>query len=179
MTTVKNKTDILLKEKDISYYKLSKLIDYNVSYLNNIFKGKRTFPELLIKKLLPILEVSREEFESWIIVDKYSKEVLELAIRAKKGFPYKRKLILTAKLDAVLQEKGMSRTTLSKEIKYSQSSLNAIITGKRNMPESVLKKISQALDISQDEILSRIVADRHNLRVLESASAQKQKKKEN
>jgi predicted transcriptional regulator len=169
MLTVKHKTDILLKEKNTNYYELSKLINYDAGYLCNIFKGKNPFPEKLIKKLLPILEVSKEEFESWILSDKYPKEILKNAIQIKKDFPYKRKSILTTNIDAILKEKNISRTNFSKQIKYSQSALNATIIGKRGMSKSLLEKISQAFEIPQDEILSWIVADKYKLDVLEQA----------
>ena len=132
---------------------------------------KSPFSENAINKILPFLEVSREEFESWILADKYPKEVLKLAIQIKKDFPYKIKSILTTKIDAILQEKKISRTTLSKEIKYGQSGLNQIITGKRTMPKSVLERLSKALDISQEEISSWIVADRYSSQILEAACA--------
>ncbi|OGH96504.1 MAG: hypothetical protein A2104_03950 [Candidatus Melainabacteria bacterium GWF2_32_7] len=169
MLIVKAKTDGILENKDISYYKLSKLVDYDDGYLNNIFRGKNPFPKNLIEKLLPILEVSREEFEGWILADKYPKEIIERAIQIKKEFPHKRKSVLTNKIDETLQEKDMSRTALAKQINYSQSSLNQIITGKRGMPKSVLEKISQTLEKSQDEILSWILVDKYSLKILETA----------
>ncbi|EKE04449.1 MAG: hypothetical protein ACD_20C00076G0001 [uncultured bacterium] len=169
MLNIKNQTDKILKEKSISYYELSKLTGYDVSYLNNIFKGKRPFSKELLKKLLPILEISKEEFESWIITDKYPKEIIERAIRIKKEFPYKRKSVLTVKIDKILEEKDMSRTALAKQINYSQSGLNRMITGKINISKPVLEKVSKALDISQEEISSWILADKHSLQVLEMA----------
>ena len=169
MLIISEKTDKILKEKNLSRYKLSKLIGKNESYINHVFRGERPFSEIVINKILPFLEVTREEFESWILADKYPKEVLKLAIQIKKDFPYKIKSILTTKIDAILQEKKISRTTLSKEIKYGQSGLNQIITRKRTMPKSVLERLAIALEISQDEILSWIVADRYSLQVLEAA----------
>lgn len=159
----------ILKEKNLTIYKVSKEINVKDNALYEMAKGRSKFSEKFIKKLLPILEVSREAFESWIIADKYSKEVLKLAIQAKKDFPYKRKLILTTKIDDILQERGMSRTDLSKVIGYSQSGLNQIITGKRSVSKSVLGKLSVAFELSQDTILSWMVADRHSLAELESA----------
>jgi transcriptional regulator with XRE-family HTH domain len=169
MLIVKAKTRNILKNKNISFYKLSKLINYDESYLLNIFNGKNSFPEKFINKLLPILEVSKEEFESWVVADKYPKEILERAIQIRKDFPYKRKSILTVKIDKVLDEKNMSRTALAKQIKYSQSGLNKMIIGKINMSKSVMERVSKMLEIPQDEILSWIVADKYSLDVLERA----------
>jgi plasmid maintenance system antidote protein VapI len=173
MPILQNKIDNISKEKFLSYCKLARLINEHDSSLISMIKGKRPFTEKVIEKLLPILEVSREEFEIWILADKYSKEILKLAIQAKKDFPYKRKSILTTKIDSILQQKGMSRTALSKEIKCSQSALNAMIIGQINMSKSVQERISQALEISQEEILSWIVADKYSLQVLEPALLEK------
>ena len=106
------KIDKILKEKNLSRYKLSKLIKKDEGYINNVFRGKQPFSKQVIKKLLPILEISREDFESWILADKYPKSIIELAIKEKKEFPYKRKSILTAKIDAILHRlarKGSNR----------------------------------------------------------------------
>ena len=169
MTIVTKKVDKILKEKNLSYQKLSEILKKDKSHISHIFKGDRSFSENVIEKLLPVLEISREEFEGWILADKYPKEIIERAIQIKKDFPYKRKSVLTAKIDEILDEKGISRTTLAKQINYNQSSLNQIITGKRGMPKSVLEKISKALDISQDEISSWILADKHNFEVLKNS----------
>ncbi len=170
MQITRSKTDIILKSKNLSYYELSKMVDYDVSYLNNMFKGKKPFPEKLIKKLLPILEISQEEFDSWIIADKYTKEVINLAIKVKQETKVKRKqLILTLKVDAILDEKDMSRTDLSKQIKYSQSGLNRMIVGKIGISKSVLERISEAFEVPQNEIISWVLADKYSLKILESA----------
>jgi len=168
MTIFIKKINYVLQKKDLSYCKIAKLIDEYESSLISMIKRKRPFTEKAINKLLPVLEISRTEFESWILADKYSKEVLKLAVQAKKDFPYKKKLILTTNIDNILKEKGISRTVLSKEIKYGQSGLNQIITGKRTMPKSVLERLSIQLEISQDQILSWIVADSYSLQILEN-----------
>lgn len=169
MPITSKKIDKKLKRKNLTRYKLSKLIDKDEGYINHVFRGDQPFSENMIKKLLPILEVTREEFESWLLADKYPKKLLELAINNKKEFPYKRRSLLSTKIDAVLHEKGMSRTALSKEIKYSQSGLNRMIIGKINMSKPVIENISIALNISRDEILSWIIADKYNLKLLELA----------
>lgn len=169
MSTVIDKINKILGEKNFNIYQLSKLMNFSEGALRKMIGTKSPFSENAINKILPFLEVSREEFESWILADKYPKEVLKLAVNIKKDFPYKRKSILTTKIDAILQEKKISRTTLSKEIKYGQSGLNQIITGKRTMPKSVLERLAIALEISQDTILSWIVADRYSLQILEAA----------
>jgi transcriptional regulator with XRE-family HTH domain len=161
----------IIGQKNLSLKKLAKLIDYSHGGLSNLINLKTPFPEPVLEKILPILEISREEFESWVLADKYSKEVLKLAINNKKDFPYKRKSILTTKIDSILQQKKLSRTALSKEIKYNQGGLNKMIIGKIGMSKSVLERVSESLDISQDEILSWIVADRYSLQILEQACA--------
>ena len=169
MIIVTRKADEILKRKNLSRYKLSKLINKDESYINHVFRGEQPFSENVIKKLLPILEIPRAEFESWIIADKYPKEIIERAIRIKKEFPYKRKSVLTVKIDKILEEKDMSRTALAKQINYSQSGLNRMITGKINTSKPVLEKVSKALDIPQEEISSWILADKYSLQVLEMA----------
>lgn len=168
MLIIKKKIDEALKNKNLSRYQLCKFIDFHEGSFSMILSGKRVFPEQLIEKILPVLEVSREEFEGWILADKYTKEVLELAIQAKKNFPYKRKSILTTKIDEILKEKGLSRTAFAKQINYGQSGLNQIITGKRTMSKSVLEKIAIAFEVPENEILSWIVVDKYDLRVLEN-----------
>jgi transcriptional regulator with XRE-family HTH domain len=143
MTKITKKIDNILRSKNLSRKELCKLIGCTDGALNQMIRQDRPFSANILEKLLPILEVSREEFEIWIIADKYSKEVLELAIQTKKAFPYKRKSILTTNIDNVLRE--------------------------INMSESVIERIAKVLDIPQDEILSWIIADNNSLQVLESA----------
>lgn len=166
---ITKKINIILEKKNLTSYKLAKMLDYPDSGICSMIQGRQSFSNKVIEKLLPILEISKEEFEGWILADKYSKDVLKYAIQVRKGFPYKRKSVLTVKIDEILQNKNISRSALAKQIKYSQSGLNAIITGKRNMSKSVLERISSILDISQDEILSWILADKYNMQILEAA----------
>ncbi len=170
MAIITEKIREIQEQKDLSLRALAKLADYEHGGIGNMINAKKPFPEKLLKKLLPILEISREEFDSWIIADKYTKEVINLAIKAKQETKVKRKqLILTLKIDAILDEKDMSRTDLSKQIKYSQSGLNRMIVGKIGMSKSVLKRISEVLEISQDEILSWILADKYSLSTFEKS----------
>jgi plasmid maintenance system antidote protein VapI len=191
MTILQVKLNEILNKKSLSINKLAGLIgNKNSSNLNQMILGKKPFSKSVTKKLLPILEISKEEFESWVLADKYPKEILTLAIQVKNCHSAldaesnqscktlkqvqgdnKRKSILTIKIDTILQEKEMSRTDLAKQIKYGQSPLNAIIIGKRGMSKSVLEKLSQAFEISQNEIQSWIVADNYSLDVLEQAWA--------
>ena len=161
----------ILKRKNTTIYKVSQEMNVKDNALYEMAKGRSKFSEKFIKKLLPILEISREEFESWVVADKYSKEVLQLAIQTKKDFPYKRKSILTNKIDTVLQEKSMSRTDLSKEIKYSQSGLNRMIVGQINMSKSVLERNSTVLEIPEKDLQAWIVADKYSLQLLERTNA--------
>ena len=169
MTVIQTKINNILEKKSLSINKLANLIgNKNSSNLNQMILGKKPFSNSVFKKLLPILEVSREEFESWVLADKYPKKILERAIQIKKEFPYKRKSVLTLNIDKILEEKEISRTTLAKQIGYNQSGLNRMIIGKISMSKSVVEKLSQTLEIPQNEILSWIVADKYSLELLEN-----------
>jgi plasmid maintenance system antidote protein VapI len=155
-----------LKEKNITVYRLSKIIDYSQSSLSEMIKCKISFSDNVIKKLLPILEISKAEFESWILADKYSKEVIKLAIEAKKTKNKDYKLILTAKIDEQLKPRGLSRTAFSKQIKHSQSSFNNAVTGKESLSKNLMVKISTALEIPLEQLQAWVVADKYSLKVL-------------
>ena len=170
MSIIIKKVDAILSNKKISKYQLAKLINYHPSSLYNILDKKSPFPKHIIKKLLPILEVTRDEFDSWIIADIYSKEILELALKHKTEIKKKKKeLILTIKVDSILKEKNMSRTALSKLINYSQSGLNRMITGKISLSDKVRCNIAPILEVAKEEILSWIVADKYSTEVIKLA----------
>ncbi|OGI21464.1 MAG: hypothetical protein A2287_02365 [Candidatus Melainabacteria bacterium RIFOXYA12_FULL_32_12] len=229
MTLIKDKIDKVLKEKSLTYYQLSKLADFDESALNKMIRGKISFSANLIEKMAPILQVSKEEIQGWILADKYPKETIELAIKAKKELLFqdnthchserseesqrsfanaqdytpchceppqeawqsnnssnksndieskKRSfvdaqddegLILTTKIDSLLQEKGISRTALSKQINYSQGKLNEMIIGKEPISPLVISKIAPILDVSENQIKSWILADKYSLTTLENA----------
>jgi len=171
MRVITEKIDEILKNKNLSRYKLSQLIDYKESTLSRIIRGEQSFSKNVKEKMLPILEVSREEFESWIVADKYPNEVLRLALEAKKSslMGCQSTKILTTKLDEILQSKNLSRTALSKQIKHSQSSVNNAITGKDPLSKKLMQKISSALEIPENEIQSWVIADKYPLEVLELA----------
>lgn len=158
----------IFEKKHLSAYKLAKLLNYNDSSICQMYYGRKKFPDKLIEKIAPILEVSKDEVQGWIMADKYSKEILELAIKAKNE-KHDSKLILTTKLDEILKSKDLSRTALSKIIKYSQGGLNEMLIGKEPMSKSVINKISVALEISENEIKSWILADKYSLITLEIA----------
>jgi len=168
MSIITEKIELILKNKGLSHYKLSQIINFNESSLNHMISGRRPFKDETIEKIASILEVSKEEFDGWILADKYPKETLELAINAKK-MEHNNKLILTTKLDEILKSKNLSRTALSKIIKYSQGGLNEMIIGKEPMSKSVINKISVALEIQENEIKGWILADKYSLKVLEVA----------
>jgi len=169
MPITKEKIEKILEEKNFSHYKICKFLDYSEGALSMMINGKRPFSDKFKEKILPILEISREEFESWILADKYSKEVLKLAIQAKKESKNTDKLILTTKIDEILQNKNMSRTDLSKLIKHSQSGLNRVIIGKEPLSKKVLAKLANSFELPENEIKSWIIADKYSLQVLESA----------
>jgi transcriptional regulator with XRE-family HTH domain len=169
MTISKNKINIFLNNKKLTLCNLAKLMHFSAGALYDMVHGKSPFSENAIKKLLPVLEVSPEEFQSWIVADKYSKDLLELAIQTRKTFPYKKKSVLTVKIDEILKNRDMSRTNLAKMINYSQSGLNRMIIGDAPMSKSVIERVSNVLEIPQNEIQSWIIADKYSLKVLELA----------
>lgn len=166
---IHKKINKILEKKSISKRELSRLVEYNWGNFNQVINGRRPFPADLFERFLSVFEISKMELESWILADNYSKEVIELAIKNKKGFPYKRKSLLTAKIDAILSEKDMSRRALAVQMKYSQSGLNRMIIGKIGMSNTVLERISKVLKIPRDEVLSWIVVDNYSLELLEAA----------
>jgi len=171
MSNTVSKIDNILKNKGLSRYKLSKLINCTEGALNQMVRGNIAFSEKIILSILPVLEVSREEFESWILADKYSKELIQLAIEAKKTKRKDKKLIITAKIDEILESKGLSRTAFSKQINHSQSSFNNAITGKESLSKNLMTKISTAFEIPIEIIQSWVLADKYPLKTLEKALA--------
>ncbi|MDD3012726.1 MAG: helix-turn-helix transcriptional regulator [Candidatus Gastranaerophilales bacterium] len=178
MAIVTKKIDKILRNKNLSRYKLSKLIDYRENTLNHMIRGEQSFSDTVKERILPILEVSIEEFEGWILADKYSKEIIKMAINTKLDRSSRRsltapqddiELILTAKIDEILQNKNISRTQLSKLIKHDQSTLNRMITGKETMSKSVISRIAIALEITENEIKSWILAGKYSLKTLKTA----------
>jgi len=168
MLVVTEKIKDILDKKGITQYRLSKLIDYNPSAIANRLRGERPFPDDVIEKMAPVLEVSVDEIKGWIIADKYSKEVIELAIQAKKEKQYDN-LISTTKIDELLQSKNLSRTALSKLITYSQGWLNEMIIGHEPISRSVMARMSKTLEISEDQIKGWIMADKYSIESLEVA----------
>ncbi|MFA6989275.1 MAG: helix-turn-helix domain-containing protein [Candidatus Gastranaerophilaceae bacterium] len=167
MLIITEKIHQILNNKNISENKLANLINYHSGSLNKIIKGQQSVSDSVIEKLSQNLEVSTDEIKGWILADKCSKEVLKLAIEAKNE--NHENLILTSKIDALLRDKNLSRTSLSKIINYSQGRLNEIIIGKKSMSKTVLAKISNVLEISEDEIKSWILADKYSLKTLKTA----------
>ncbi len=169
-----------LSEKNLSVYKLSKLIGYSGGSLSSMIKGKMSFSKRVIEKILPILKVSKEEFESWMIADRYPKEIIEKALAIKKNPPMpveipqqKTKItkspILTAKIDKLILEKQLSRTKLSKLINYDQITLNRMILGMHKISGTVVERLSEVLEVSQDDISAWVLADKYSLDELSMA----------
>ncbi|MFH0702070.1 MAG: helix-turn-helix transcriptional regulator [bacterium] len=167
---VTKKIKELLKEKNLSQNELARMINYSHGAFSTILNGKAAFPKHIIEKIAPILEVSKEEIQGWILADKYPKETIMLAVQTKKEKELdNNQLILTTKIDNILKSKRMSRTALSKLIGYSQGGLNEMIIGKEPLSKNVIKKISPILEVSESEIQSWILADKYSLQTLEEA----------
>ena len=181
MTIIKNKILQILKKKNLSQLKLARIINYDDAGLNAMILGKRPFSESVTEKILPILEISEEEFKSWIITDKYNKEIIEKAIESAKWIASShstdasrnddknKPLILAQNIDNILKEKTLSRTALSKIIKHSQSGLNRAITGKEPLSKEVMKKLSITLEIPEKDLQAWVLADKYPVKILELA----------
>jgi len=167
MKIASTKIHNLLEQKGLSQNKLAQLTDCNRGSFSLMIHGKKPFPNDIILKMAITLDVSPEEIKGWILADKYPKNILEMAIRVKQEIPQEEgKLILTAKIDEILQQKRISRTALSKLIDYSQGKLNEMIISKEPISSLVITKIAPVLEVSEDEIASWIVADKYSLEAL-------------
>ena len=226
MLFITQKIKEIIDKKNISQNELAKRANYDHGAFGSFIRGERPFPDEAIEKIAPILEVTKEEIQGWILADKYPKETIELAIKAKKELPLQdnthchserseesqrsfdaqddthchceppkeawqsnnssnknndiesekrsfaqddKRLILTTKIDSILQEKAISRTALSKQINYSQGKLNEMIIGKEPMSSLVISKIAPILNVSENQIKSWVLADKYSLTALEEA----------
>jgi predicted transcriptional regulator len=166
---VKTKIYNTLKEKNLSLYGLEKSLNYSNGTLYKMIEGERPFPKTIMKKLLPVLEISKNEFESWIITDKYPKNIIKKAVEAVKNRENKKARVFTQNIDKILQEKNMSRTALAKSIKYNQAGINAMIIGKISVSKTVLTRFSKFLEIPEEDLQAWVLADKYSLKVLELA----------
>ncbi len=99
MLIVTKKIDEILYKKNLSRYKLSKIIKCDESYLNHVLRGDRPFSKNMIQKNCPfILEITEDDFKSWILADRYQKETLKRAIKLKQEHAGQDKLIFSAKI---------------------------------------------------------------------------------
>lgn len=169
MLKITQKIDEILKEKDISRYRLCKLIGFHEGAFSMILSGKRDFSENVLKKLLPILEVSKEEFSGWVITDKHPKVFIRKAAEAAKNRKYKTKKILAQNLNEMLKEKNLSETAFAKAVKYDQSSFNKMVKGQISMSPTVIKKTSEFFEIPEEDIRAWSLADKYGLGALEEA----------
>jgi transcriptional regulator with XRE-family HTH domain len=168
MSILKEKIDATLNKKGLSRYKLGLLIGVSEAALSEMTRAITPFSKNVIEKILPILEVSKEEFESWIVADKYKPEIIKKGIDSIKNKEEKT-LILTQNIDKILKEKKLSRTALSKLIKHSQSGLNRVIIGKEPLSKNVMEKLSIGLEIPEDNLQAWVLADKYSLKILELA----------
>ncbi len=177
MSYVQKNIEKILKEKKITIYRASQLIEVKDSALYEMVKRRSNFSEKFINKIIPLLEVSREEFESWIIADKNPKEVIQKAISVKQNPPSSVEIpqqktkdtespILTAQIDKLILKKGLSRTKLSKLINYGQGIFNQMIIGKYKISDTVIERLSEVLEVSQENIKAWVLADKYSLELL-------------
>jgi transcriptional regulator with XRE-family HTH domain len=159
----------ILKDKNLSLRDLEQIIDYPRGSLSLMINGKRPFSDEAREKLLPILEVSEEDFAIWIIADKYSKALIGKALHAFESREDKKKPVLTQNLDKILAEKNLSRTNAATAIKYSQSGLNRMIIGQISMSKPVMQKLSDFLAIPLEDLQAWALADNYPPKLLEKA----------
>jgi len=174
MNILKNKIDEILNKKGLSRHKLSQLIEVSDGTLSKMTIGKRPFSKNIKEKILPILEVSEEEFESWTVADKYPKELIKKAIESSfqshsELNSASAQLVFTQNIDKILKEKNMSRTALAKSIKYNQPDVNRMIVGKMPISNTVLTRISEFFEIPKEDLQAWVLADRYSLEILEWA----------
>jgi len=167
MTILEKKINNILINKNFSHRQLAIEIGEFDSSVNSMIRGIRAFPEHVIDKILPILEVSREEFTSWIVADKYSQKIIQLALQELKNS--ENSPVLTKNIDKILFEKNLSRTQLSKIINYSQSGLNRMIVGKISMSQSIIAKIAPVLEIPEDTLRAWVLAGNYSRDLIEKA----------
>jgi plasmid maintenance system antidote protein VapI len=180
MSNITEKIEKILKEKNLTKYKIMQMTNSYAGSLYKMIDKKIQFTDQIIDKLFPILEVSKEEFLSWIIADNYEKEAIELGIVAKKA-PFvlvtlsqskkveDNKLILTNEIDKIIIEKGLSRTKLCELAGEKEGTLNKPIIGKTSMTPKVVAKLAPVLEVSENQIRAWILADKYSLQTLELA----------
>ncbi len=177
MSYLQRNIEKILKKNNITIYKASQLIQVDDGALYRMIRGRSNFSKKYIDKIIPLLDISKEEFESWIIADKYPKELIKKAISVKKNPPAAVKIpqqktkvtkspILTAKIDKLILEKQLSRTRLSKLLEYDQITLNRMIRGTHKISGTVIEGLSRVLEIPQEDINSWILADKYSLDIL-------------
>lgn len=170
MTVITEKIRQLLEEKNISQNELARRVQYKHGPFGSIIRGEKPIPEDVLIKMALILEISQEEIKGWILADKYPENILKRALEIKQEVkPEAGKLILTIKIDSLLQEKGLSRTALSGLIGYSQGKLNQMIKGDEPISPLVVSKIAPVLEVSEDEVTSWVVADKYSIGTLQVA----------
>ena len=168
MKLLKTKIDSILKSKGLNRHKITKLIGVSDGTLSKMVLGTKPLSNNVKEKLLPILEVSREELDSWVVVNTYPKEIIERAVKAytdkEKGLP-----LLTQNIDKLLAEKGLNRTDFSKIIDRSQSGFNRVVTTEETLSDENMERISAALDIPKEDLQAWVLADKYSLKTLELA----------
>jgi len=170
MLVITKKIKEFLEEKNISQNNFAISVNLPSGAFSSMLSGDAPFPDDKIQKIAPVLEVSPEEIKGWILADKYPENILKRALEVKQEVkPEAKKLILTIKIDSLLQQRGLSRTALSGLIEYSQGKLNQMIKGDEPISPLVISKIAPVLEVSEDEITSWIVADKHSVEALRVA----------
>lgn len=164
-----DKLNKIIKDKKLSFYDLEKITGYSSGAIFEMIKGKRSFPKHIIKKLSPVLGISKNELESWIVIDKYPKNIIEKAIESIKTRKDKKSSVFSQNINKLLSENKLSESALAKAIVYDQPSINKMIAGKKAVSKTVVTKLSNFFQIAEEDIEAWILADKYSLKVLELA----------
>lgn len=169
MLKITQKIDEILKEKNITRYRLCKLAEFHNSSFSMILKGKRPFPDTLAEKISIILDVPEEILYGAILADMHPKVFIERAANVAKNRRYKRKTLLNQNINKALYDKSMSQTAFATLIKSKQTDVNKMINGKISLSPKVRQGVSEVLGIPEDEIRAWVLADEYELAALEEA----------
>ncbi|MEI7473634.1 MAG: helix-turn-helix transcriptional regulator [bacterium] len=172
MLIIELKIRTFISQRGITLSELAGILKYDVGFLHNVLKGKRSMPEAMADNLQKLFQITENDLIGWTIADKYTLNSLKSAL-AEKELNVKSSTVFTDKINGILRQKGFSRTDLSKIISYSQSALNQIITGKRPLSAVVAEKLSTSLDIPLQEIIGWNLADKYSLESIKTANEEK------
>ncbi len=159
----------LLETKGISTYKLGQICGYSHGAIIQMIKGSRSIPEHILNKISVTLEVPDYKLKGWILADKYSRDVLERALHLKQEYAGQDKLIFTAKIHELMEQHNLTINPFAKAIGYNQGWLSQVVLGKEPVSKKLMDKLCAFSSLSEEEIISWIVADKYSVEALRTA----------